>query len=83
VLVPTHACTTANASVKYSLYVPHRDLENFPSPNGKMADMLLAPTHACTTANTSVNYSMYVPQIPCKFPSPPWGEEITCANLAL
>jgi hypothetical protein len=32
VLAPTHACTTANASVNYSGYVPHRDLANFPSP---------------------------------------------------
>jgi hypothetical protein len=32
VLAPTHACTTANASVNYSGYVPPRDLANFPSP---------------------------------------------------
>jgi len=51
----------------------HRDLANFPSPDGKVADVL-APTHACTTANASVNYRRYVPQRPCKLPIVPMGD---------
>jgi len=38
-------------------------VQNFPSPDGKMADAL-APTHACTTANASVNFRLYVLQRP-------------------
>jgi len=38
--------------------------QNFPSPNGKIADAL-ASTHACTTAARAlVNCSRYVPQRP-------------------
>ena len=49
-----------------------RDLEKFPSPDGKIADVL-ALTHACTTANdASVNYRGCVLKRPRKFPSPRW-----------
>jgi hypothetical protein len=37
-LASTHACTTANASVNYSMYVPH-SLKSSHRPDGKMADM--------------------------------------------
>ena len=70
-LVLTHACTTANASINYSRYVPQRP-SKVPIA-WKTADVL-ASTHACTTANASVNYSMYVLQRPLKVPIAPMGK---------
>ena len=77
VLALTLACTSANASVNYSMYVPQRHGISH-RPNGKIADVL-ALTHACTTANASVNYRMYVRQRPEKFLSPRWDFHMFCA----
>jgi hypothetical protein len=46
VLAPTHACTTANASVNYRGCVPQRPWKTSHRPDGKVADVL-APTHTC------------------------------------
>ena len=57
--------------------------QNFPSPDGKIADAL-APTHACTTANhASVNYSMYVLQRPCKLPIAPMGKCLVDMSISI
>jgi hypothetical protein len=111
VLASTLACTTANASINYSMYVPQRpskvpiapmgkllmclprlslaqlrpmlwsttvgeacrDLAMFPSPHGKIADML-ASTHSCTTTNDAlVNFSGGACHRDLEnFPSPRW-----------
>ena len=75
-LALTHACTTANASVNYRMYVPQRP-SNVPiAPMGKLLTCLLRL--ACTTAadapvNSSVVISdVYVLQRPEMFPSPRW-----------
>ena len=56
--------------------------QNFPSPDGKIADAL-APTHACTTANASVNYRMYVLQRPCKLPIAPMGKCLVDMSISI
>ena len=62
-LAPTHACTTANASVNYRMYVLQRPCKLPIAPMGN-ADAL-ALILACTTAtDTSINYRMCVPQRP-------------------
>ena len=64
VFAPTHACTTANASVNYRMYVLWRPCKVLIAPMGKRTYML-ASTLACTTAvDALVNYSGYVPQRP-------------------
>ena len=53
---------TVNSQI-YSNTAPYvrAHLQNFPLPDGKVADVL-ASTHACTTANALVNYSRCVQQ---------------------
>ena len=59
------ACTTANASVKYSRYVPgcrSRYLEIPHCPDGKNADTLASILACKTTVDALVNYRLCVPQ---------------------
>ena len=88
VLALTHACTTANASVNYSRYVPQRPSKVPIAPMGN-ADALalmgnadaLALIHACTTVSDApMNYRMYVPQRPRKFPWPRWENALLSLN---
>ena len=60
-LAPTHACTTANASVNYRMYVLQRPCKVPIAPMGKMADVL-ALTLACTTVDGPINCRLYVLQ---------------------
>ena len=59
------ACTTANASVNYSRYVPgcrSRYLEIPHCPDGKNADTLASILACKTTVDALVNYRLCVPQ---------------------
>ena len=56
--------------------VCRRDLENFPSPHGKMADALALILACATATDASVNYRECVLQRPWKFPSPPWETHV-------
>ena len=56
------ACTTANATVNYRMYVLQRPCKLPIAPMGKRSYML-ASTLACTTAaDALVNYRLCVPQ---------------------
>ena len=68
------SCTITGNSFSNTASGPVRaHVQNFPSPDGKMAHVL-APTHACTTANASVNYRGYVPHRDLeKVPNAPMG----------
>ena len=59
------------------MYVPVMPA-NFPSPYGKMADVLALTPASTTAADAPVNYSMYVPQRPSMFPIAPMGKLLTC-----
>ena len=48
-------------------------VQKFPSPNGKIADVLASTLACATAANAPVNYSPYVPQRPSKVPIAPMG----------
>ena len=69
VLALTHACTTANSSVNYSLYVPRRP-SKFPiAPMGKWLTLLPRLSLARTLRSTTVGTCHRDLQ---KFPSPRW-----------
>ena len=86
VLALTHACTTANASVNYSRYVPRcrsRYLEIPNCPDGKNAHALVLILACTTAANASVIFSMYVPQRTLKTSHRPDGKIADVLALTL
>ena len=70
VLAPTHACTTANASVNYSLYAPQR-------PRIFSGKCLLTCPNRFSSFNLDRSCSTrdeYVPATPAKVPVAPMGD---------
>jgi hypothetical protein len=69
VLAPTHACTTANASVNYSRYVPHSLESSHRRPQWEDADM---PT------SIRIDFWLYQGSVrashACKLPIAPMGD---------